>query len=625
VRLSDGDHYITAKLTPRAIALLAEQDVSATQIKGAIVSLRKFEKVFSPSKLEMWLVCDELVHLGADGSTPFHNPKDVNQVQTVRLALQSDNNDADMLLMAEVVDQDAASARTAFGSFPFSVQECIIPIAQRQVLKSVDGWINMGNDGCTPSGPHKEYFQEGVGTQMRDAPASESPMVGEDGFYNLVDGISQDVHVSPIRGVASPKKVAPEPSPCVPSFNMQGILMEELSPPPPPPRKSPAAEEAAAAKASPVKPSSAKPSPAKPSHSASLSFSLSPDAVAAKSSPVKQPPAVSSPSCPPAAKMNKVVASASLSFSLSPDAAPAPPKPTTPVKRSEVRRSISLSLSSEEEKEKMRLSSIAPAVVDSGVEIDLSDEELPLFRSDVVAEVVAAPSAASMPANRPAADWPNEAVEALCRGISEHGKDWNAVAKVVGLHHTPVSCEKFFLQYEPFRPDLRAALERYVEAEPAQKRHKSDDENHDNCDDDDDDDDIYEIDDILDERKSASGQAEYFVKWRGWSVADASWVGFDAFVNCDELLAKWKSKQNSKKGEEEHDEFAVPDSPSEKINKKKEVAATKTSGKTARWRPSFMQTKAKKKPKVRNQSISDSSLSSRLALQVLMEKMRQEE
>src|SRR4051812_15324439 len=38
VRLSDGDFYVTAKLTARAIALLEQHDLSATQIKGACMS-----------------------------------------------------------------------------------------------------------------------------------------------------------------------------------------------------------------------------------------------------------------------------------------------------------------------------------------------------------------------------------------------------------------------------------------------------------------------------------------------------------------------------------------------------------------------------------------------------------
>ncbi len=64
VSLSDGDNYISVRLTPACIALFEKAfDLNVLDIRGAFVSLRKWERVASPSFSEFLLVVDEMVHI----------------------------------------------------------------------------------------------------------------------------------------------------------------------------------------------------------------------------------------------------------------------------------------------------------------------------------------------------------------------------------------------------------------------------------------------------------------------------------------------------------------------------------------------------------------------------------
>ena len=168
VTLSDGEHYISAKLTAVAIAThAAQQNRSVSDIRGACINLHKYDRVTSPSNAEFQLVVDEFMHLGADGSTPFFNPSDVNLVPAVRSALKALEQEDDdmMLLMAEVVHHDEPVVRQFTLDFPVPIEDTIIPSHQREMLHSFPGWSSVGGASLSQSSQQSEYFEEGVGTQ----------------------------------------------------------------------------------------------------------------------------------------------------------------------------------------------------------------------------------------------------------------------------------------------------------------------------------------------------------------------------------------------------------------------------------------------------------------------------
>ncbi len=661
VRLSDGDFYVTAKLTVRAIGLLAEQDLSATQIKGACVSLRKFDKVTSPSKLEMQLVCDDVMHLGADGSTPFYNPKDVNQAPALRAALEEAKNGDDyMLLMAEVVDQDQPS-RTAYGNFPFSVSDAVIPPAQRKRLKSLAGWTTMEQNGDSPSEPEQEYFQEGVGTQMPVGggggghSSSSQPSVNDDGVYVIVDGVHQK-----LPAASSPQKaVAMASSPQKP------VAVSPQKPP------------AAASPNSGPKRTAAPPSP-----SLSLSYSEPKEspAVAAGSAvvPVQQnvPQQISqqvSQGMPAPVSQNGFAPSLSLSFGdVGDDAAGGTGTNVSP-KRSPAKQVPAGSPQPHSPQPCGQPSPVYSAAV------DISDEELPMFQGRNAPQEGGSADFAVASAPEKQVEWPPETLKAVCDAIQLFGADWDAVSASVastgGPLLAPIKIEKFFRDYHTFVPNLKTALEVFESSEPLQKRQKSDDKAAAA------EDEVFEVECILDERVGDDGK-EFFVKWKGWSIADASWVDEESFVNCDALMQQWRAEQAKQASvsnkappvvqeyddvdvvvmvdelEEEpvraqpprpepefktptpkgrvvarrveFDEFGISDSPPREasLSASKRGRGSLGSAPKPRWRPSIVVPKKKaetKSPKrasrVNNRSMSDTSLSSRLAAKVLESKM----
>lgn len=62
--LSDGENYISARLTAACRSLcMTEFDTDILDARGAIVLLRKWERIASPSFSEFLLVVDELTHM----------------------------------------------------------------------------------------------------------------------------------------------------------------------------------------------------------------------------------------------------------------------------------------------------------------------------------------------------------------------------------------------------------------------------------------------------------------------------------------------------------------------------------------------------------------------------------
>ena len=48
--------------------------------------------------------------------------------------------------------------------------------------------------------------------------------------------------------------------------------------------------------------------------------------------------------------------------------------------------------------------------------------------------------------------------------------------------------------------------------------------------------DLYEIERILDKRKSNKGKTEYLVQWKGYGREDATWEPEQHLVNCEECM-----------------------------------------------------------------------------------------
>lgn len=60
-----------------------------------------------------------------------------------------------------------------------------------------------------------------------------------------------------------------------------------------------------------------------------------------------------------------------------------------------------------------------------------------------------------------------------------------------------------------------------------------------------DDEKVYEVEEILDERKTKKGKLQYLIKWKGYSSDDNSWL-YESNLFCHELLAQFKSKRKKK-------------------------------------------------------------------------------
>ena len=48
--------------------------------------------------------------------------------------------------------------------------------------------------------------------------------------------------------------------------------------------------------------------------------------------------------------------------------------------------------------------------------------------------------------------------------------------------------------------------------------------------------DLYEVERILDKRKSNKGKTEYLVQWKGYGREDATWEPEQHLVNCKECM-----------------------------------------------------------------------------------------
>jgi hypothetical protein len=52
---------------------------------------------------------------------------------------------------------------------------------------------------------------------------------------------------------------------------------------------------------------------------------------------------------------------------------------------------------------------------------------------------------------------------------------------------------------------------------------------------------VYEVETILNHRKRGRGY-QYFIKWRGYPISDASWEPEHAFSDDGDLLRKYKER-----------------------------------------------------------------------------------
>ena len=70
----------------------------------------------------------------------------------------------------------------------------------------------------------------------------------------------------------------------------------------------------------------------------------------------------------------------------------------------------------------------------------------------------------------------------------------------------------------------------------------------------------YEVEEVLDERDSAIGHAEYLVKWKGWPIEDCTWEPTDSLRNCPRILKAWnvvyKQRMAEKLAKEQQTEAA---------------------------------------------------------------------
>ena len=535
VRLSDGEHFVSAKLTAVAIQLfLDKHDRNVSDIRGACMRLQKFDRVPSPSNLEFILIVDEFVYQGGDGASPFYISTDANLVPAVRSALEEQADAQDMmLLMAKMLEHDEPLERQPSAHFPVPLSDTIIPREQRKILNALPGWTTVGDIPSQSQQVQEEYFIEGAGTQhpvsyhatsldellSQDVPefqpesspalqSSPAKAVDHGGVYNFVDGVEQSV----------------------------GKMSDS---------------------------------------SASLSLMRDDDdndevVVAAYDDDDEDPlsPLLPTPASRSGTASSPMVSAPHFSPSFSP-----------------VHQNKSSNNAEDDDDD--------DGIMDVGVY--LSEEELPEFQvppqnsDDGLAEEEPPPdslgSAGSGCSLGNQLKWNDGQIANLCQALEQSGKNWDHAALAVGGGCTPSDCEKFFNQYYTFLPTLMNALGSFDSQEPSQKRPRTEglDEDDDEVDleldnesnnagendnvlekvqeaeaedEDEDEPEVYEVEAIIGERTLEDGMVEVLVKWKGWDVSDATWQAQSTCSNCHELIDRYRASIA-----ESQAEFAIPDSP----------------------------------------------------------------